>query len=84
MNEANRVTRLTWLQTAALASALLLSGARSGQAQVTPAAGHTPPDDTPSIKVGVVIYTDYTYTDEPTVLDADKNSIHPSAFNVGR
>ena len=84
MNEANRVTRLTWLQTAALAAALLLSGARSGQAQVTPAAGHTPPDDTPSIKVGVVIYTDYTYTDEPTVLDADKNTIHPSAFNVGR
>jgi hypothetical protein len=84
LNEANRVIRLRWLQTAALATALLLSGARTGQAQVTPAAGHTPPDDTPSVKVGIVIYTDYTYTDKPTVLDADKNAIHPNAFNVGR
>jgi len=67
-----------------LAGAVVLGAARSGQAQVTPAAGHTPPDDTPSIKVGVVIYTDYTYTDEPTTTDADKNVIHASAFNVSR
>ncbi len=53
-------------------------------AQVTPAAGYTPPDDTPSFKVGTVIFTDYTYTDEPTTTDADGNVIHPSAFNVGR
>src|SRR5256885_2784721 len=53
-------------------------------AQVTPAAGSTPPDDTPSVKVGVTIYTDYTYTDEPTAQDADHNTIHPSAFNVSR
>ena len=84
MKEAKRVTRNAWLQTTALACALLVCSARSGQAQVTPAAGHTPPDDTPSVKVGVVIYTDYTYTDAPTVLDADKNVIHPNAFNVSR
>ncbi len=53
-------------------------------AQVTPAAGGTPPDDTPSVKVGTTIYTDYTYTDEPTIKDADGNLVHPSAFNVGR
>ena len=53
-------------------------------AQVTPAAGGTPPDDTPSVKVGVTIYTDYTYIDEPTVKDADGNAIHSNAFNVGR
>src|SRR5712692_3857856 len=53
-------------------------------AQVTPAAGYTPPDDTPSIKVGVTIFTDYTYTDEPTVTDVDGNTIHLSAFNVSR
>ena len=34
-------------------------------AQVTPAAGYTPPDDTPSIRVGVTLYADYTYHDEP-------------------
>ena len=30
-------------------------------AQVTPAAGYIPPDDTPSISVGATIFTDYTY-----------------------
>ncbi|HEX9427535.1 MAG TPA: hypothetical protein VGA64_07090, partial [Candidatus Polarisedimenticolia bacterium] len=53
-------------------------------AQVTPASGYTPPDDTPAIKVGMTIFTDYTYTDEPTATDADGNVINPSAFNVSR
>jgi hypothetical protein len=83
LNEAKCAVRRTWLPTITIAAALLL-GARPGLAQVTPAAGHTPPDDTPSVKVGVVIFTDYTYTDKPTITDADKNVIHPNAFNVGR
>ena len=62
----------------------MLWGARSASAQVTPAAGYTPPDDTPSIKVGAVIYADYTYNEHPQVTDADGNSIHLSAFNVTR
>jgi hypothetical protein len=53
-------------------------------AQITPAAGYTPPDDTPSIKVGATIFTDYTYTDAPKVTDADGNIINPSAFQVAR
>jgi hypothetical protein len=53
-------------------------------AQVTPAAGYTPPDDTPSVRVGGVIYADYTYIQSPTIQDADKNNIHQSAFNVSR
>ena len=53
-------------------------------AQVTPAAGFTPPDDTPSVKVGATIYADYTYTDSPQSKDADGNTINPSAFNVAR
>ncbi len=53
-------------------------------AQITPAAGYTPPDDTPSIKVGATIFTDYTYTDAPTATDADGNIIHSNAFNVSR
>jgi hypothetical protein len=61
-------------------------GCSSGyaSAQVTPAAGYTPPDDTPSIKVGVTFYGDYTYTQNPQVSDADGNLINPSAFNVTR
>jgi hypothetical protein len=53
-------------------------------AQVTPAAGYTPPDDTPSIRVGVTIYADYTYQQSPDATDADGNVINPSSFNVSR
>lgn len=53
-------------------------------AQVTPAAGYTPPDDTPAIKVGAVIFTDYTVQQKPKIKDADGNDVTSSAFNVGR
>ena len=49
------------------------SALESAAAQVTPAAGHTPPDDTPSIKVGATIYVDYTYTAAPKSTDAAGN-----------
>ena len=58
--------------------------ARAASGQVTPAASFTPPDDTPSIKLGVTLYTDYTYQDSPQVKDADGNTINPSQFNVTR
>jgi len=69
-----------------MATAALLAGAPSF-AQVTPAAGYTPTDDTPTIKVGATIFTDYTYTDEPTTTITDGSTIktfHPAAFNVSR
>jgi len=53
-------------------------------AQVTAAAGYTPPDDTPSIKVGATIFADYTYNQEPTSKDADGNTIHQDGFQVVR
>ena len=54
------------------------------RAQVTPAAGYTPPDDTPKINVGITIFADYSYQDTPTVVDGDKNTIHKNAFNLTR
>jgi hypothetical protein len=68
----------------ALAAAMcgLLAAAASGQ--VTPAAGYTPPDDTPAIKIGATIFGDYTYQESPKIADADKNNVNLSAFNVGR
>jgi len=62
----------------------MFCSARFASAQVTPAAGYTPPDDTPSIKVGAVLYGDYTYTLNPQTIDADGNSIHANQFNVSR
>src|SRR6476659_162997 len=53
-------------------------------AQVTPAAGYTPPDDTPSVKVGATLFTDYTVVDNPKLKDADGNEVTSNAFNIGR
>jgi hypothetical protein len=67
-----------------VATALALLPAAAALAQVTPAAGHTPPDDAPKIAVGTVIYANYTYQDEPTAKDADGNTINPSSFEISR
>jgi hypothetical protein len=53
-------------------------------AQVTPAAGYTPPDDTPAIKLGVTVYPNFTFQEKPEVADADGNLTHKSSFDVSR
>ena len=53
-------------------------------AQITPAAGYTPPDDTPSIRVGHDDLHGLHLSDAPEIRDADGNTIHPNAFNVTR
>jgi len=62
----------------------MMCSVRLASAQITPAAGYTPPDDTPSIRVGAVIYMDYTYQQSPETTDADGNTVNPSSFNVTR
>jgi hypothetical protein len=62
----------------------LLGIAAPCAAQVTPAAGYTPPDDTPSIKVGVTIFADYTVNQQPKIKDADGNEVTLNQFQVGR
>ncbi len=69
---------------ATLAGAMLFATAPAAVAQVTPAAGYTPPNDTPSVKVGATIFSDYTYQSQPTSTDAAGNIINPSSFNVSR
>ena len=68
----------------ALAAAVCGMFAAAAPAQVTPAAGYTPPDDTPSFKVGATIFADYSYQDSPSIADADKNTVNLSSFNVSR
>jgi len=66
-------------------AALVSTGlAVNAGAQVTPAAGYTPPDDNPSFKVGVTIFGDYTYVESPEVKDSDGNTINQSSFNISR
>jgi hypothetical protein len=70
--------------TMSAAALVSLATAIPGWAQVTPAAGYTPPDDTPAIKVGATIFADYTVLQTPKVQDTDGNHITSNAFNVGR
>jgi len=65
-------------------AATLVAAPAIAFAQVTPAAGYTPPDDTPAIRVGATIYTDYTVQQSPKVKDADGNDVTLNSFNVGR
>jgi hypothetical protein len=53
-------------------------------AQGTPAPATKPPDDSPSIKIGAVIFADYTVQTEPKGTDVDGNSFTPNSFNIGR
>ena len=69
---------------ACAAAAIGFAGAASARAQVTPAGGYTPPDDTPTVKVGGTIFANYTYVGEPQTTDSDGNRIHPNAFDITR
>ena len=53
-------------------------------AQVTPAAGYTPPDDTPSIRVGMTLYPTYAFQTDPKITDADGNTVSRNTFDVTR
>jgi hypothetical protein len=57
---------------------------RALHAQVTPAAPVTPPDDTPVVRVGATIFTNYTYQTEPSIADADGNVVKKNSFDVTR
>ena len=67
-----------------IAAGIVAAAATGAFAQVTPAAGYTPPDDTPKFNIGATIFADYTYQDSPKTKDADGNTINASAFNVSR
>ena len=75
--------RLHFLRPIVSATAILVFSSPCA-AQVTPAAGYTPPDDTPAIRVGATIFADYTVQTKPKVTDVDGNEISLSQFNVQR
>ena len=64
--------------------AALLLGAVPAPAQVTPTPTAPPPDDTPTVRVGGLLYADFSQTSAPTITDAGGAVVSPSAFNVTR
>jgi hypothetical protein len=66
-----------------IAAALVLA-ARTAGAQVGPANVYPPLDDTPSIRLGTVLFVDFTQTLAPTFPAADGNRVSPNAINVTR
>jgi hypothetical protein len=67
-----------------MAMVMTVGATGTGWAQVTPAAGSTPPDDTPSIRVGATLFANYSFLTEPKTADSDGNLIHRNAFDVAR
>ena len=49
----------------------------SAWAQVTPAAGYVPPDDTPSLRVGLTLWPQFILQTEPQITDAAGNTVQP-------
>jgi hypothetical protein len=58
--------------------------AGSASAQITPAAGNVPPDDTPAIRVGITLFPLYSYQTSPKITDADGNLVNKNGFDVSR
>jgi hypothetical protein len=56
----------------------------SASAQVTPAAGYVPPDDTPSLRVGFTLWPQFVLQTEPQITDAAGNTVQRNTFDVGR
>ena len=61
----------------------------AGLAAPAPCAAQAPPAgaapaDTPSVKVGVLLFADYTTQQQPKIQDADGNNVTLSAFQIGR
>jgi len=77
------ISRVSPATRLAMSGVLVLFLCGSAAAQVTPAAGSTPPDDTPSVKLGGVIFADYTYTASPETV-TELNTFNPSSFNLTR
>lgn len=61
---------------------MVLASGRPARAQAAPAPA--PSADTPSIRIGAVLFTDATYAMSPESTDADGNPYHLAQFNVGR
>ena len=58
--------------------------AGSASAQITPAAGYVPPDDTPAIRIGMVLFPQFSYQTNPKITDADGNLVNKNSFDVTR
>jgi len=58
--------------------------AATASAQVTPAAGSTPPDDTQVIRLGLTVFGNYMYQTDPKGTNADGTEFHYNAFDLAR
>ena len=66
-------------------AAVVASAADEPKPAASPKPAETPkPTEGSSVKVGSTIFTDFTYQEAPRVLDADKNLVHKTEFEVRR
>lgn len=65
---------------ALLVAVATLSAGGAARAELTLTSG----TDYPQVRLGAVLFADYTYQAEPSGKDAEGRSIHPNSFNVTR
>jgi len=73
-----------WINVLALFVVITSLFSATASAQVTPAAGYVPPDDTPTIRLGLTLWPQWVEQTNPNVTDAAGNSVNRSSFDVGR
>lgn len=64
--------------------ALVVAPTGQAAAQAVQASQNTSSDDTPSLKIGAVIFTDYTVQLQPKTSDAEGNAVTFNSFNISR
>jgi len=80
-NSTRAVNRRPKASAVTLFALALLPGFAAAQ---TPAPKAAPsPDDTPVVKVGATIFSDFTHTSSPSIKDADGDAVKGSAFDSG-
>jgi Phosphate-selective porin O and P len=78
------VNRVQWIVRVKLFAFVCFISSVPAQAQVTPAAGYVPPDDTPSIRLGLTLWPQYVFQTDPEITDAAGNTVNRNGFDVGR
>jgi hypothetical protein len=63
---------------------LVVLAGQAARGQAPPPSGSAAPGDTPSVKIGGLIFADYAYQQTPTAKDAAGHDINSSSFNLTR
>ncbi len=74
----------SWKRSCLLLVVLAVGPVPAVRGQATSAVGQGASEGTPTIRLGMTLFADYTITSEPKRVDVDGNEFSPNSFNVTR